>query len=470
VLPTSGNATTGFIQFQSFPGENAIIDGTGVAMPQATKGIATGLVQIANRDYIILSGFEVRNWKANSASFFPAGMSVTGAGTHIELRHNRIHAIANPNPTAGQSLCGGDPENCGANGLAVYGTNGSSSVNNLVIDGNELFNLILGQSESMTLDGNVASWWITNNIVHDNNNIGIDAIGFEGVSPNFATDQARSGVISGNLVYNINDKVNPAYPPNYSAGGIYVDGGSNILIERNISHNNNLGIELASEHCERTTSHVIARNNLVYFNSAPGISIGGFTTPTGCSGTTCTKDSTLFAGSTDHCTITNNSLLFNDSTPNDGSGEFQIQFFPKNGVFADGTTATGNVFDNNILYANNQDVLTSNPFASPQVALDFNLYFTPDGDANSTWQFDNQTFMGFSNYTGSTGQDQNSAYANPLYLSLTPPQLFVEASSPAVNNGNCTSTCLAAVVGTEDHAGFARVQGSAIDIGAYEQP
>ncbi len=107
---------------------------------------------------------------------------------------------------------------------------------------------------------------------------------------------------------------------------------------------------------------------------------------------------------------------------------------------------------------------------NPPVSLDFNLYFTPVGDANSTWQFDGQTYTGFSAYKTNSHQDADSQFANPLFLSITPPELYVEPTSPAVNKGNCTpSNCSAAIVGTKDQAGFARVQGSAIDIGADEQ-
>jgi len=106
----------------------------------------------------------------------------------------------------------------------------------------------------------------------------------------------------------------------------------------------------------------------------------------------------------------------------------------------------------------------------PPVSLDFNLYFTPVGDANSTWQFDGQSYMGFTDYKMGSNEDLNSQFANPLFLSSSPPELYVEPTSPAVNKGNCTpSTCSAATVGTKDQAGFARVQGSAIDIGADEQ-
>ena len=54
----------------------------------------------------------------------------------------------------------------------------------------------------MTLNGNVTHFQITNNIVHDNNNIGIDIIGYEGTGP-VGYDEASYGVVSGNTIYNI---------------------------------------------------------------------------------------------------------------------------------------------------------------------------------------------------------------------------------------------------------------------------
>ncbi|GAA3328692.1 hypothetical protein GCM10020331_073690 [Ectobacillus funiculus] len=74
---------------------------------------------------------------------------------------------------------------------------------------------------------------VTYNILRRNDNIGIDVIGFEGVSPVEAFDQARNGIISNNTVYQISSYGNPAYGNQYAAGGIYVDGGKEIIIERN---------------------------------------------------------------------------------------------------------------------------------------------------------------------------------------------------------------------------------------------
>lgn len=106
------------------------------------------------------------------------------------------------------------------------------------------YNCKLGQSEALVLNGNVDGFKVTNNTVHDNDNIGIDFIGYEGTAP--ANDNARNGICTGNRVYNISSKNNP-HMLEMSAGGIYVDGGFNILIDSNIVKNADIGIEVATE-------------------------------------------------------------------------------------------------------------------------------------------------------------------------------------------------------------------------------
>ena len=127
-----------------------------------------------------------------------------------------------------------------------------------MIDGNEVHHLKTGSSESLVVNGNVAGFRVTRNVVHDNNNIGIDLIGGERAAPDPAVDRARDGVISENHVYNITSRGNPAYGQEANSDGIYVDGGTRLLIERNIMHDVDFGLELASEHANWTTSYVIA--------------------------------------------------------------------------------------------------------------------------------------------------------------------------------------------------------------------
>ncbi|GAH41211.1 unnamed protein product, partial [marine sediment metagenome] len=116
----------------------------------------------------------------------------------------------------------------------------------------------------------VENFTVVGNLIHDNNNIGIDAIGYEGTSPQAAYDRARNGVISGNTVYNITSFGNPDYGNVYAADGIYVDGGTHIVIERNTVHDSDLNVELASEHKGKLTDYITLRNNLIYHGNSNG--------------------------------------------------------------------------------------------------------------------------------------------------------------------------------------------------------
>ncbi len=424
-INVSGSATGGYITFQSYSGETAIVDGTGLSVSGET-----GLINIANHDYIKIVGLEIRNYSTSSTANVPVGIWITGADSYIQILNNHIHDIKNS-----ASGC-----NANALGLAAYGTNATTAINNLIIDSNQLDHLTLGCSESLTVDGNVQYWTITNNVIHDNNNIAIDAIGFEKVSSNTATDQARDGVISGNTIYNITSYGNPAYGASYAADGIYCDGCTRVTIERNVIRNTDFAMEVASEWPGKTSSYVTVRSNLVYNNNASGLTIGGYDSK---------------RGGTDHCNFVNNSF-YNNDTKNTGEGEFQIQYY-----------ATNNVFKNNIVYAGAQNLFIysyTNSSANP-VDADYNLYFSAGGATNSSWTWNATAYTGYSAYQSASGKDAHSPFSNPQYLNLTTPDLHVAAASPAVNSGiNLGST----IIGTLDFAGNARVQGANIDIGAYE--
>jgi hypothetical protein len=431
-VTSSGNATDGYVTFRSYPGETAILD-AGHFTPSARSAVVT----IQNKSYIRIEGFEIRNYHTSEHRLTPLGISVIGSGSHIELLKNNVHHIE-------QTFPGRDHPGSGGNGfgIAVYGTDAKTPISELVIDGNEVHHLKTGSSESLVVNGNVTNFRITHNVVHDNNNIGIDVIGFERTAPDPAVDQARDGVVSGNLVYSITSRGNPAYGNDENSDGIYVDGGTRILIERNVIHDVDFGIELASEHKDRATSYITARNNLIYHGHTAGVSIGGYAPE---------------RGHTEHCTVVNNTLYDNDTSAT-GSGEFQMQW-----------NMADNIFANNIVYAGSRCLVAVNKSQAdkshPQTVVDHNLYYCASASKASTWGASSGQVTGFDNYVQSTGNDRNSRFMDPHFVDAGAHDFHLRSDSPAIAAGTTSGS----PVGELDLEGAPRVTSGHIDIGCYQR-
>ena len=149
----------------------------------------------------------------------------------------------------------------GIHGINVYANNDLAPVSDLTIEGCEVYDCECGSSESLVLNGNIDGFLIAENVIHDNNNIGIDMIGFEGLAMHseentdknpYEFDQTRNGICRDNLIYNISTEGNSYYfeDGEYDpcADGIYVDGGKDIEIYNNFIFNCDIGIEVATEH------------------------------------------------------------------------------------------------------------------------------------------------------------------------------------------------------------------------------
>ncbi|WP_099521873.1 right-handed parallel beta-helix repeat-containing protein [Paenibacillus sp. BIHB 4019] len=432
-ITRSGSAAAGPILFTNYAEEVAVIDGAGL-----TASGAEGLVNLTDVSHVTIKGLEIRNFTSTSKNKVPIGIYVSGAGSYIGLLDNKVHAIKNTVTPTGSGLQGRD-----AHGIAVYGTKSPASLNHLTIDGNELYNLVLGSSESLVLNGNVDTFEVTNNLIHDNDNIGIDLIGFEGTAPNAAYDQVRGGLVKGNRVYNITSNNNPSYGkklPNNSnaAGGIYVDGGKDSIIEQNYSYNNDIGIEIASEHKGKSTSHITVRSNIIYNNRLTGIAMGGYDKQ---------------RGSTTDSKIVNNTLYKND-TLGDGSGQLYVQFDTKN-----------NVIKNNIMVASSTGVLIYNEYTqNAGNIVDYNLYFTAGRSSEAYWVWKNVEYDGYAAYKANSGNDSHSLFVDPKFVNASLNDFHLQATSPAINAGD-TDT---AIIGLLDIDGQPRVQDATVNIGADE--
>ncbi|HEV7405120.1 MAG TPA: right-handed parallel beta-helix repeat-containing protein [Chthoniobacteraceae bacterium] len=419
----SGSAADGWITYRAYGKEKPVLDAAGL---RPSEDGESAVFLLRDRSYVRVQGLELRNFATLRGDLTPCGIFVAGACDHIELLGNRIHHI-NTFGKDGNAL-----------GLAVYGDS-ATPITNLVIDGNEVRNCRLGSSESLVLNGNVTGFQVTNNHVHHNNNIGIDFAGFEGTCPDPAQDRARDGVCRGNIVDYITSNGNPAYGRVFAADGIYVDGGARIVIERNVVHHCDIGVELASEHANGTTEGVELRENVVYGNRVGGLFLGGYDEQ---------------RGKTINCDIHHNTFYHND-TRSDGNGELYFQHF-----------VTGCTIRHNIFSAYLQKLLIGSPYQdSANNHFDYNLYFAPGAAADAEWQVAGDGVTGLGAYQTKSGEDAHSLFADPKFVNAARLNFHLGANSPAKDAGD---PAFAPGAGETDLDGAARVNGTAVDIGADE--
>ncbi|HEV3278351.1 MAG TPA: choice-of-anchor Q domain-containing protein [Terriglobia bacterium] len=487
-FPASGTVSAP-ITFLNYAGQNAVIDGTGVTCctsnPPSSGNGTEGLVTIVNQSYITVQGFEIRNFTTNNPAYVPTGVWITGSGTGVQIQNNLVHNITTTSEKNGNAF-----------GISAYATS-KTPITGLVINGNEVYDLRTGNSESVNVDGNVTHFAITNNLVHDNDNIGIDAIGYEGVGP-VGYDEAMYGEISGNTVYNISGITNPGEGYEYDADGLYCDGCAYVTFERNLILQVDYGIETTSENqvCLANGTewsgpgntgtagkgkspcygrYVTVRNNIFYNSNACGNSIGGYAAATRNGGPS------NGGGSSYHDVFVNNTLYNNAAQPGGETGEFQIQHQVG--------SAQGDYYENNVVYAGSYNtwifsyVPFSQKYPAPPATLNWNLYNSAAGyeKGTSIWWGNVSGYASFANWQSSSGEDASSLNTNPLFVDLgdTPPDFDTLPSSPAVGAGSTTLSCSAgwcdphgssphSIYGSTDYLGNPRTNGSSIDIGAYE--
>jgi hypothetical protein len=374
------------------PGQDAILDGSGLRVPDGRSA----MVDVSGSTGVTVAGLEITGYRTSAIAGMPIGVYVHGGDTRITLTGLHVHDMGNDNETLGSM-------DMNAHGIAAYGDSPTRAISGLTIADNEVDHLRLGASESVVVNGNVEGWSITGNRIHDDDNIGIDAIGYEPTLPApyryTGLNRARDGVISGNTVVNIKSEGNPAYWSDGSwcncADGIYVDGGTRITIAGNNTVRDDIGIEVAAENPKGAADHVTVTGNRISESRYVGIATGGYCDggeDCGGVGTGRSYDNT-FTGNT----------LRDNNTDDDGSPQFLIQYYEQDNRISGNTIcATG---DQNLLIgtvprsgSGSGDIVEGNTYASASAA------------ASAQWGWRAVTYTGFAAYRAATGLDAHSTY------------------------------------------------------------
>ncbi|MBL0715629.1 MAG: right-handed parallel beta-helix repeat-containing protein [Desulfosarcina sp.] len=163
---------------------------------------------------VIIEGLNLQGHSAGQEEIY--GIMVEGKRIrNIAIRNNKIHGFDSDN---------------NAHGIAVYGIGKSKSkgIRDVIIEGNEVYSMRTGSSESIVVNGNVRRWEIKNNDVYDVNNI-----------------------------------------------AIYVDGGHHIQITDNVVVNASWGYDIGAENC-LTTRHITMTGNRASESTFGDLLLGGY--------------------------------------------------------------------------------------------------------------------------------------------------------------------------------------------------
>ena len=386
-IPISG------ITLRSYTGAYPVVNAIGLTSQ-------TAIIQISSKSNVLVKGLELKN----SIMLDAQGVLINGTSQNVTISNCIIHDIH-------FSSNASDAVNATTNaqGIIVYGSNATTSISNLKILNNELYNCRLGYSEGIAVNGNVDGFEVSGNNVHDLTNIGIVLIGHEGISSNAATDQARNGIVKHNIVH---DCIS-AYA---TSGGLYVDGGKSISIENNTSYHNGYGIEIGCENIGQIADAITVRNNVCYNNQICAIALGGFAYPSG-------------SGKVTNSIIRNNTCYANDYS-HSGNGELYLSY------------SEGTLIENNIFHTSADNKLAYAELTQPALQFNYNVFYCSAGASSFSVVWNGNNYGNYTAFVSGTSSNANSLFANPLFTStvLASPDFHLMASSPAINKGNPSFT------------------------------
>lgn len=376
----------------------------------------------------------VSYWKIKGLTFadclgsYSVGLKISNkemeASHHIEVEANVFRNLY------ASSEIDTYPPNVYAGAITVAGYNGMNEIHDIVIKDNIIKDCRTGWTEAIGITGNVNGFQILDNVICNTGNIGINASGHWKISDNPLTDYPRNGLIAGNKISNCRSLVE-------GGAGIYLDGSSDIIVERNLSHNNVYGITIGCEVENNVAANNVIRNNICYQNDGFGIGLMGWS-----AGNRVIKN----------CQILNNTTFANGI---DESKRYLGEFAMIN---AKNISVMNNIFysqnsNSNIVYFyDNID----------ELEMDFNQYYSV---SMPIFSFKGNNYTDFSFFKIDTKLDSSSELSDPLFCDKEGKDFHLNQNSPCIDNG-CLEYSI--INGEVDFDNNVRVVGMRIDKGALE--
>ncbi len=273
------------------------------------------------------------------------------------------------------------------------------------------------------------------NNFYSNGATGSDKYGMQISGGEYEDNQPQHNELYGNKFYN-----------NLGCG-IHLYESSNNILRENEFYNNGIG---TSNPARGISLSLNSKNNLVYGNRVYNNNYYGIE----CSSH---ADSNKIYNNIIYDNAEEGIMIQGGSSKNEIYSN-TISGGTNGGIYLSSDTQDTIIKDNIVLTMGTQPTLHNG--GGGTATLDYNLWYdsvTPD---LIYW---NGVFRTLSQFYADTGNEQHGLQTNPLFIDLASHDFYIQAGSPAINNGISLSAYF-----STDFAGTIRPQGSAWDIGAYE--